>query len=97
MRIVAVKIYLFLSIFCPSEFTKGMEKKTTSIPRRQLQRNSSSESQGDDKNDGSVSDSALSASVTEGRRRRPSLSHKVASLVGLPWRSSSASQISGKA
>ncbi|KAK3088809.1 hypothetical protein FSP39_024004 [Pinctada imbricata] len=75
-----------------SEFTKGMEKKTT-MPRRQLPRNSSNDSQGEEKNDGSVSDSALSASVTEGRRRRPSLTHKVASLVGLPWRSNSASQI----
>lgn len=49
-----------------------------------------------EKNDGSVSDSAVSSSVTEGRKRRPSLGHKVASLVGLSRRSSSATHLAGR-
>jgi len=48
-----------------------------------------------EKNDGSVSDSALSVSITEGHRRRPSLGYKMAALVGLSRKSNSTSQLSG--
>jgi|SRR6218665_1947587 len=50
---------------------------------------------GGEGNDGSISDSALSFSLTEGRRkRRSSIGDKVASLVGLNRnKSNSASQI----
>ena len=78
-----------------SEFASKMESRTT-IPRKQVTRSSSNDSQGFEKNDGSVSDSAVSSSVTEGRKRRPSLGHKVASLVGLNRRSSSATQLAGR-
>ncbi|KAL8572844.1 hypothetical protein ACOMHN_011093 [Nucella lapillus] len=78
-----------------SEFTSKMESRTT-IPRKQVTRSSSNDSQGFEKNDGSMSDSAVSSSVTEGRKRRPSLGHKVASLVGLNRRSSSATQLAGR-
>ncbi|XP_070209321.1 regulating synaptic membrane exocytosis protein 2-like isoform X2 [Littorina saxatilis] len=78
-----------------SEFASKMESRTT-IPRKQVTRSSSSDSQGFEKTDGSVSDSAVSSSVTEGRKRRPSLGHKVASLVGLNRRSSSATQLAGR-
>ncbi|XP_025090830.1 regulating synaptic membrane exocytosis protein 2-like isoform X4 [Pomacea canaliculata] len=77
------------------DFTSKMESRTT-IPRKQVVRSSSSESQSLEKTDGSVSDSAVSSSVTEGRKRRPSLGHKVASLVGLSRRSSSATQLAGR-
>ena len=49
---------------------------------------------GIEKTDGSLSDSAVSSSVTEGRKRRPSLGYKVAALVGLSRKSSSTSQLS---
>ncbi|KAK7480085.1 hypothetical protein BaRGS_00028645 [Batillaria attramentaria] len=78
-----------------SEFASKMESRTT-IPRKQVTRSSSSDSTSFEKNDGSVSDSAVSSSVTEGRKRRPSFGHKVASLVGLNRRSSSATQLAGR-
>ncbi|CAG5135117.1 unnamed protein product, partial [Candidula unifasciata] len=76
-----------------SEFASKMESRTT-IPQRRVQavRTSSNESQ---ENDGSVSDSAVTTSVTEGRKRRPSIGHKMAALVGLNRRSSSATQLAG--
>lgn len=40
-----------------------------------------------------MSDSEVGSCVTEGRRRRPSLGHKIGSLIGLQRRSSSASQL----
>ena len=54
---------------------------------------SNSDVVGYEKNDGSISDSAVSSSVTEGRKRRPSLGYKVAALVGLSRKSSSTSQL----
>ena len=51
-------------------------------------------SRGDERNDGSISDSAVSFSLTEARKkRRPSLGDKVASLVGFNRKSSSATHI----
>lgn len=80
-----------------SEFTSKMESRTTIPQRRQPSvRSSSSDSQGFEQNDGSMSDSAVSTSVTEGRKRRPSIGHKMAALVGLNRRSSSASQLAGR-
>lgn len=62
--------------------------------RRVPPRSSSNDSTGFEKTDGSQSDSAVSSSITEGRsKRRPSLSHKMASFVGLRRRSSSANQL----
>ncbi|ELU13906.1 hypothetical protein CAPTEDRAFT_224324 [Capitella teleta] len=48
-----------------------------------------------EKTDGSISDSAISLSVTEGRKRRPSLGYKVKALVGLSRKSNSTSQLTG--
>ncbi|KAL5014871.1 hypothetical protein ScPMuIL_009141 [Solemya velum] len=82
-----------------SEFTSKMESRTTMRKHVPQRGNNDSQSydkgfdKGYDKNDGSISDSALNASVTEGRKRRPSLSSKVANLVGLSRRSSSASML----
>ncbi|XP_050389025.1 regulating synaptic membrane exocytosis protein 2 isoform X3 [Patella vulgata] len=78
-----------------SEFTSKMESRTT-IPRSRNVVKSTSNEQGLDQNDGSVSDSAISSSITEGRKRRPSLSNKVANFVGLKRRSSSANQLAEK-
>ncbi|KAK6167619.1 hypothetical protein SNE40_021600 [Patella caerulea] len=78
-----------------SEFTSKMESRTT-IPRSRNVVKSTSNDQGLDQNDGSVSDSAISSSITEGRKRRPSLSNKVANFVGLKRRSSSANQLAEK-
>ncbi|KAK3798166.1 hypothetical protein RRG08_062763 [Elysia crispata] len=84
-----------------SEFASKMESRTTIPQKRQQQpavvRSTSNDSNqgGFEQNDGSVSDSALGASVTEGRKRRPSIPHKMAALVGLTRRSSSASQLAG--
>ena len=55
---------------------------------------SNSDVVGYEKNDGSVSDSALSSSVTEGRKRRPSLGNKITALVKFSRKSSSTSQLS---
>ena len=55
---------------------------------------SNSDVVGYEKNDGSISDSAVSTSVVQGRKRRPSLGYKVAALVGLSRKSSSTSQLS---
>ena len=60
-------------------------------PNRSL---SNSDVAGYEKNDGSMSDSAVTSSLTEVRKRRPSLGYKVAALVGLSRRSSSTSQLS---
>ncbi|XP_067665964.1 regulating synaptic membrane exocytosis protein 2-like isoform X6 [Haliotis asinina] len=79
-----------------SEFTSKMESRTTMPRRQQAARSTANDSQNYDRNDGSMSDSAVSSSVTEGRKRRPSLGHKVASLVGLNRRSSSATQLAEK-
>jgi hypothetical protein len=72
-----------------------MESRSTPMPaRRAPPRSSSNDSTGFEKTDGSQSDSAVSSSITEGRsKRRPSLSHKMASFVGLRRRSSSANQL----
>ncbi|XP_060601574.1 regulating synaptic membrane exocytosis protein 1-like isoform X2 [Ruditapes philippinarum] len=81
-----------------SEFTSRMESRSTPMPaRRAPPRSSSNDSTGFEKTDGSQSDSAVSSSITEGRsKRRPSLSHKMASFVGLRRRSSSANQLDGR-
>ena len=86
-------IYLFFS-----EFTSRMESRSTPMPsRRAPPRSSSNDSTGFEKTDGSQSDSAVSSSITEGRsKRRPSISHKVASFVGIRRRSSSANQLGRK-
>ena len=89
-----------LSFVYYSEFTTRMESRSTPMPssRKPPVRSSSNESQqGYEKTDGSQSDSALGSSITEGRtKRRPSLSHKMASFVGLRRRSSSANQLAGR-
>ena len=72
-----------------------MESRTT-MPKRQIIRSPSSESSSFERNDGSISDSAVSSSVIEGRKRRPSLGHKVAAFVGLSRRSSSAMHLAGR-
>ena len=86
-------------MFIISEFTTRMESRSTPMPssRKPPVRSSSNESQpGFEKTDGSQSDSALGSSITEGRcKRRPSLSHKIGSFVGLRRRSSSANQLAG--
>ncbi len=65
--------------------------------KSQLNRSlSNSDVAGYEKNDGSISDSAVSSSVTEGRKRRPSLGYKVAALVGLSRKSNSTSQLAGQ-
>ncbi|XP_076083507.1 regulating synaptic membrane exocytosis protein 2-like isoform X11 [Mytilus galloprovincialis] len=79
-----------------SEFTQKMESKSTTMQRRQqVARSGSNDGQGGfEKSDGSLSDSALSAPVTEGRsRRRTSISNKMANFVNLPWKSNSATQL----
>lgn len=50
----------------------------------------------EDKNDGSISDSAVSSGVTERRKRQPTIGYKVAALVGLSRKSTSTSQIGGE-
>ena len=88
-----------------SEFTSKMERRAgtghtssrTPAPKTPLNRSlSNNDVAAEEKTDGSVSDSAVSASVTEGRshRRRPSLGYKVAALVGLSRKSNSTSQLS---
>ena len=87
-----------------SEFTSKMESRaggstpSSSASRKPFNRSlSNSDVAGYEKNDGSVSDSALSSSVTENRKsRRPSLGYKVAALVGLSKKSSSTSQLPGQ-
>lgn len=89
-----------------SEFTSRMESRSTPMPARKVSstRNVSNDSQefekadtSFEKTDGSQSDSAVSSSITEGRnRRRASITHKVATFVGLHKRSSSATQLDGK-
>ena len=69
---------------------------TASSASRKSFSRSNSDVAGYEKNDGSVSDSALSSSVTESRKRRPSLGYKVAALVGLSKKSSSTSQLAGQ-
>ncbi|XP_064652466.1 regulating synaptic membrane exocytosis protein 2-like isoform X3 [Lineus longissimus] len=86
-----------------SEFTSKMEMRgggagpaaPTNTPNpRPFNRSLSNTDVGQyDKNDGSVSDSAVTSNVTEGRKRRPSIGYKVAALVGLSRRSSSTSQL----
>ncbi|KAK3576252.1 hypothetical protein CHS0354_027051 [Potamilus streckersoni] len=79
-----------------SEFTSKMESRSTPMPsaKRSVPISSSTESQSFEKTDGAQSDSAVSGSITEGRsKRRPSLSHKIGSFVGLRRRSNSATQI----
>ena len=62
--------------------------------RKPLNRSySNSDVGGLEKNDGSISDSAVSSSVTDGRKRRPSIGYKVAALVGLSRKSRSTSQL----
>ncbi|KAH3709231.1 hypothetical protein DPMN_068693 [Dreissena polymorpha] len=72
-----------------------MESRGTPMPaRRAPPRSTSNESSVMEQNDGSQSDSAVSNSITEGRsKRRPSISHKMATFVGLRRRSSSATQL----
>ncbi len=87
-----------------SEFTSKMESRAGGPPtsasatrKSQLNRSlSNSDVAGYEKNDGSISDSAVSSSVTEGRKRRPSLGYKVAALVGLSRKSNSTSQLAGQ-
>ncbi|XP_048727866.2 regulating synaptic membrane exocytosis protein 2-like isoform X3 [Ostrea edulis] len=80
-----------------SQFKEKINTKST-IPRQQQPtvRTPTSDGQGFQKqnNSGSMSDSEVGSCVTEGRRRRPSLGHKIGSLIGLQRRSSSASQLS---
>lgn len=79
-----------------SQFKEKINTKST-IPRSQQPsvRTPTGDSQGFQKqsSSGSMSDSEVGSCVTEGRRRRPSLGHKIGSLIGLQRRSSSASQL----
>ena len=85
-----------------SEFTSKMESRAggsssqgSKNARAPLNRSLSNSDVGHyEKTDGSISDSAVSSSVTEGRKRRPSLGYKVAALVGLSRKSNSTSQLS---
>ena len=85
-----------------SEFASKMESRAggpaasgSGRAKKPLNRSlSNSDVAGYEKNDGSMSDSAVTSSLTEGRKRRPSLGYKVAALVGLSRRSSSTSQLS---
>ena len=93
---------MFYDCYC-SEFASKMESRAggttpSSSSRKPFNRSlSNSDVAGYEKNDGSVSDSALSSSVTENRKsRRPSLGYKVAALVGLSKKSSSTSQLPGQ-
>ena len=83
------------SFFIPSEFHTRMESRSTPMPsRRPPPRSTSNDSPGFEKTDGSQSDSAVSSSITEGRsKRRPSLSHKLGSFMGIGRRSSSANHL----
>ena len=77
-----------------SHYTTGHSSHSSSKDRKSLSRTlSNSDVGGYEKNDGSISDSAVSMSVTEGRKRRPSLGYKVAALVRLSKKSSSTSQL----
>lgn len=81
-----------------SEFASRMESRaggSTPSPRKPSPLSRSMSQSDAEKNDGSVSDSALSVSITEGHRRRPSLGYKMAALVGLSRKSNSTSQLSG--
>ncbi|CAH1774588.1 unnamed protein product [Owenia fusiformis] len=76
-----------------SEFTSKMESRGPNPKPKPLNR-SLSNSDVYEKNDGSMSDSAVSSTITTDRRkRRPSLGYKVAALVGLSRKSSSTSQL----
>nr|XP_022331886.1 regulating synaptic membrane exocytosis protein 1-like isoform X4 [Crassostrea virginica] len=79
-----------------SQFKEKINTKST-IPRQQQPtvRTPTHDGQGFQKQStsGSMSDSEVGSCVTEGRRRRPSLGHKIGSLIGLQRRSSSASQL----
>jgi len=92
-------VTLFTPLHCfmfgCSEFHTRMESRSTPMPsRRQPSRSASSDSPGFEKTDGSQSDSAVSSSITEGRsKQQPSLSHKMATFVGLRRGSSSANQL----
>lgn len=93
-----ILIYInFVSIF-DSEFASKMESRAGGTPvgtRKPLNRSlSNSDVAGYEKTDGSISDSAISSSQTERRKRRPSLGYKITALVGLSRKSSSTSQIS---
>lgn len=82
---------LFYIVFY-SEFASQMESRGPI--RRAMNRSQSNTDVGNyERTDGSMSDSAVSSSVTEGRKRRPSISMKVAALVGLSRKSNSASQL----
>ena len=87
-----------------SEFTSRMESRAGGNVHKSKQPSQSaplnrSLSNSDvntyEKTDGSISDSAISLSVTEGRKRRPSLGYKVKALVGLSRKSNSTSQLTG--
>ena len=92
---------LFFVSSC-SEFTSKMESRAGGGPppasanKKPLNRSlSNSDVAGYEKNDGSISDSAVASVVaSDGRKRRPSIGYKVAALVGLSRRSSSTSQLS---
>lgn len=91
---------MFIYYFC-SEFTSRMESRASGgkgLERKKITTDTSNASGiggAEDKNDGSISDSAVSSSMIDRRKREPTIGHKVAALVGLSRKSTSTSQIGG--
>ena len=84
----------FCSEFASKMERRGMPNHSNKTPRTTLGRSlSNNDLAQEEKNDGSISDSAVTTTVTEGHKRRPSLGYKVAALVGLSRKSSSTSQL----
>lgn len=88
-----------LIYFC-SEFASRMESRASGgkgLERKKITTDTSNAGTGgaEDKNDGSISDSAVSSTMIDRRKREPTIGHKVAALVGLSRKSTSTSQIGG--
>ena len=85
-----------------SEFTSKMENRSGTLGghgnKKLLPCEMGNADVIEDKNDGSISDSAMSAAITDRRKRQqqqPTISNKVAALVGFSKKSRSTSQIGG--
>ncbi|XP_013421619.1 regulating synaptic membrane exocytosis protein 2-like isoform X2 [Lingula anatina] len=77
-----------------SEFASKMESRGPPSRRNVNRTQSSGDLNSSEQADGSMSDSAVSSGMTERRKRRPSIGVKMAALMGLSKKSSSASQLS---
>jgi len=95
-----IAFYIYTSFCVFSEFTSKMERRAVpnygTKPKPSLNRSlSNNDMAQEEKNDGSISDSAVSTDISNGRiKRRPSLGYKMAALVGLSRKSSSTSHLS---